>query len=63
MRTACDYLIQTPRDRLLCQLILAKLVNKLPRFYQIQWIIAKKTAFGRNTQYHEVWQSQIPAWE
>jgi hypothetical protein len=50
-------------DSVLGQLILAKLVNKLPRFYKIQWIIAKKTAFGRNTQYHEAWQSQISAWE
>jgi len=39
------------RGQSLGQLILAKLVNKLPRFYKIQWIIAKKTAFGqiRNT--------------
>ena len=44
-------LIPKPGDSLLGQLILAKLVNKLPRFYKIQWIIAKKTAFEgiRNT--------------
>jgi hypothetical protein len=61
--TASDYLIPTPVDSLLGQLILAKLVNKLSRFNTVRWFIANKTASGRNTLYHEAWQSQIPAWE
>jgi signal transduction histidine kinase len=53
-----------PRDSLLVQLILAKLVNKLANILQNSMNHSQeKTTFGRNTQYHEAWQSQIIAWE